>query len=158
MRQLKGLFSSYFCYNKKFLIYNLVSKNLKVKYRRSYLGFFWTALTPISMALMYYFVFQVVLQLQMPQYLVFILVGILPWSFLNLTVLEGMEGVVGNVALLSKVPVPIQVFAFSGAVTNLINLFLSMPIFILASLWTGVALGWPALFLAYYFLVLFLFV
>jgi hypothetical protein len=62
-----------FCTSKKYLIYNMVGRNLKVKYRRSILGLFWTLAHPLSMTAIYYFVFKVVLKVQMPHYLVFML-------------------------------------------------------------------------------------
>src|SRR5690349_2939222 len=45
-----------FCLGKKFLVYNMVSRNLKIKYRRSILGVVWTLLSPMAMTFVYYFV------------------------------------------------------------------------------------------------------
>src|SRR4051794_1756265 len=85
-----------FCLGKKFLVFNLVSRNLKIKYHRSVLGLFWTLINPLAITLIFYFVFKVVLNVQIPHYLAFILSGMLPWSFFNQTMMEGMEAIVAN--------------------------------------------------------------
>src|SRR3954471_24738544 len=92
----------FFCFGKKFLVFNLVSRNLKIKYRRSVLGVFWTLLSPLAMAVIYYFVFRVVLNVRIDHYAVFILSGVLPWSFFGVTTLEGLDSILGNGSLISK--------------------------------------------------------
>ncbi len=145
-----------FCVGKKFLIFNLVSKNLKVKYRKSALGALWTLLVPIAMALVYYFVFKVILKVQLPHYLAFIVTGIFIWNFVAMTLLEGMESIVGNWGLLSKVPIPTQIFPYVGALTNLVNLAISFPILIAVSLLSGVPLGPSLILIPFLFINLFL--
>jgi ABC-type polysaccharide/polyol phosphate export permease len=147
----------YFCLGRKFLVFNLVGRNLKVKYRRSVLGVLWTLLSPLAMALTYYLVFKMVMKVQIPHYVAFVLSGILPWSFFSQTVMEGVDSVAGNGALITKVPVPIQVFPLVGTLTNLVTLSFAVPILIGASLVTGVVLGPSVVLLVYYFLALFLF-
>lgn len=146
----------FFCLGKKFLVFNLVSRNLKVKYRRSFFGFLWTILSPMAMAVVYYFVFKVVLKIQIPRYLVFILSGILPWTFFAQTLAEGMESIVGNLGLISKISVQAQVFPFVGSLTNLVTLTLTIPILICASMISGVSAAPSLVMLLYYFGTLFL--
>src|SRR5690349_10337533 len=114
-----------FCFSKKFLVFNLVSKNLKTKYHRSFLGIFWTLISPLSMGLVYFFAFKVVMKVQQPHYLALLLCGVLPWSFFSQTLGEGTESIVNSFGLLSKVPIPLPVFPFVGALTNLTTLMLS---------------------------------
>lgn len=144
-----------FCLGKKFLVYNLVSRNLKIKYHRSAIGLFWTFLSPLSSALVFYFVFKIVLNVGIPHYLAFILAGVLPWAFFNQTIFEGMESIIGNLGLISKVPIPTQVFPFVGALTNLVTLTLAIPIIIGAAVFSGVHLGSSLIFVPFYFLCLF---
>src|SRR4051812_32784739 len=146
----------FFCFGKKFLVFNLVSRNLKIKYRRSVLGVFWTLLSPLAMAVIYYFVFRVVLNVKIEHYAVFILSGVLPWSFFGVTTLEGLDSILGNGSLISKVPVPTQVFPFVVSVTNLVTLALSFPVLLGAALISGVHIGWPVLMLPVYVAALFL--
>ncbi|MBU6374543.1 MAG: ABC transporter permease [Bdellovibrionales bacterium] len=122
-----------FCTGKKFLVYNMVSRNLKIKYRRSVLGIFWTLLNPLALATIYYFVFKVVMNVQLPNYLPFILSGVLPWAFFSQSVSESTESFVANAGLLTKVPVPIQVFPYVGVLTNFVTLVLATPIILVAA-------------------------
>jgi ABC-type polysaccharide/polyol phosphate export permease len=145
-----------FCVGKKFLVFNIVTRNLKIKYRRSALGFFWTLLNPLAMAAVYYFVFRIILKVEIPNYLIFVLSGVLPWSFFAQTLMEGMESLVANWGLITKIPIPIQVFPFVGALTNLVTLFLSLPILILIAVVSGAPLGPSLLLLPIYFSLLFL--
>ena len=145
-----------FCLGKKFLVYNLVGRNLKIKYRRSFFGFLWTLLVPLSMAAVYFCVFKLILKVSIPNYLVFILSGVLPWTFFAQTVMEGMESIVGNQGLITKVPVPLQVFPLVGTVTNMITFILSIPIMLGASLYWRIPFGFHTLTIAYFSLCLFL--
>ncbi|MEK7691631.1 MAG: ABC transporter permease, partial [Bdellovibrionota bacterium] len=144
-----------FCVGKKFLVFNLVARNLKVKYRRSVFGIFWTLLSPLAMATVFYFVFKIILQVTIPHYLVFVLSGMLPWTFFAQTVMEGLESIVGNGSLITKVPVPTHVFPFVGTVTNLITLVLALPILILVAIISEAPIGGPPLLLGVYVFALF---
>jgi lipopolysaccharide transport system permease protein len=108
------------------------------------------------MTSVFYFVFKVVLNIQVPHYLAFVLSGMLPWSFFNQTVLEGMESLVQSLGLISKVPIPLQVFPFVGSITNLITLILATPVLIGAAILTDVPLSSSLLLLPVYYGVLFL--
>lgn len=145
-----------FCLGKKFLVFNMVSRNLKIKYRRSILGIFWTLLSPMAMAMVYYFVFKLVLNVKVPHYLPFILSGVLPWAFFSQSLIEGLESIVVNWGLISKVPIPIQVFPFVGTLTNLVTLCLGLPIVIGIAVVSGVNLGASLLLLPFYFFALFI--
>lgn len=145
-----------FCFGRKFLVFNLVGRNLKVKYRRSFLGLFWTLLSPLAMTLIYYFVFKVILNIKVPHYLAFILSGVFPWAFFSQSVLEGMESIVGNWGLLSKVPIPLQIFPYVGTVTNLVTLCLALPVLLGMSIVSGVRLGASLILLVFYLTALFL--
>lgn len=131
----------FFCLNHRFLVSNLITRNLKVKYRRSFAGILWTLLAPLSLALLYFFVFRVILKVSQPHYLAFVLSGVLPWSFVAQSLAEGVDSLVSNWALISKVPVPTQVFPYVGTLTNFINLLIAIPVAITASIISGVELG-----------------
>jgi ABC-type polysaccharide/polyol phosphate export permease len=145
-----------FCLGKKFLVFNLVGRNLKVKYRRSVLGVLWTLVSPLSMVCVFYFVFKLILKVQMPHYLAFLVGGMIPWSFYQQSVMEGLDSVLGNSSLISKIPIPVQVFPFVGTLTNFITLVIALPIMIGVSIFSGVELGGSVILLPYLFLCLFL--
>jgi lipopolysaccharide transport system permease protein len=144
-----------FCVGKKYLVFNLVGRNLKVKYRRSVLGLLWTLVSPLALTFIFYFVFKVIMKVQVPHYLAFLVSGIIPWSFFSQTISEGLDGIVGNTGVVAKVPVPIQVFPFIGSVTNFVTLLLAFPIIFGVSIFTDVHLGSSVLLLPVLFFALF---
>ncbi len=146
----------FFCLGKKYLVFNLVSRNLKVKYRRSIFGVLWTLLAPVGTAIVYYFVFKVILAVRIAQYPLFIMTGVMFWTFFAQTVMESMESLVGNWGLISKVPIPLQIFPYTGALTNLVNLLISLPVLVGVAFASGVVPGWSFLLLPYYAFCLFL--
>lgn len=132
---------NFLCLRDKFLLWNLVSRNLKLKHRRSYLGFFWILADPALNALVYYFVFQIIARLAVPNYLLHLFAGLLPWTFFVQTITSGMESIVGNRALITKTPVNLNVFPLSITLTNLINFSFALPVLFLLPFFFGQQLG-----------------
>ncbi len=156
MRLIYQVLFDYFCFGKKFLVYNMVSRNIKSKYDRSIIGLGWTLLSPMMLAVIYYIVFKKVMLVQMEHYLAFTLSGVLPWAFFSQCVMEGMDSIVGNTGLVSKIPLPLQVLPFVNALTNLITLSASIPILVVVSAFQGIPLGWHTLMVFYFYIILFL--
>ncbi len=140
-----------FCLNKKFLVFNLVNRNLKIKYRRSFFGYFWTILAPVMISMIYYFVFKVVMKVDRPHYLPFILAGVLPWSFFSQSISEATESIVVNQGLISKIPIPIHVFPYVVSITNFSTLFFSLPVIFILALVSGVQASLTMLWVFYFF-------
>jgi ABC-type polysaccharide/polyol phosphate export permease len=150
--------TDFFCLGKKFLVFNLVNRNLKAKYHRSFLGWLWTMASPLAMAIVYYFTFKVVLKVQQPHFLTLLLGGVLPWSFCAQTLNEGTDAIVGSVGLLSKVPIPLPTFPLVGAITNFITLLLAMPILFGVAIMNNSPLSGSVLLLPLYYGLLLLFI
>lgn len=146
----------YFCLHRKFLILNLVQRNLKLKYRKSILGVFWSLLVPLASAAVYFAVFKFVMKVNIPNYLLFVMTGILPWTFFATTVSQGMESIVSNSTILNKVPIPAQSFPLSESLTSFTNLILSIPAILIVIVITGASWSW--LYLLGFFFLLTLFI
>lgn len=143
------------CLRHKFLVYNLVGRNLKLKYRESAIGYFWSILIPLITALTYYVVFQRIMNVPVPYYLTFILSGVLPWAFFAQSVTEGMESLRGNASLLGKIPMPPHVFPYVGTVTHMVTLLFSLPVILGVAILSGLSLGLPTFLVLYYLALLF---
>jgi ABC-type polysaccharide/polyol phosphate export permease len=81
---------------------------------------------------------------------------VLPWTFFSQTLIEGMDSLVGNWGLITKVPVPVQIFPYVGALTNLVTLFLSLPIIMGIAFFSGVSIGFSIVLLPVLLLALFM--
>lgn len=119
----------------------MVLKNLKVRYRGSLLGLLWTALIPAFTSVIYFFIFKYIMKVTVDNYLVFIMSGLMPWTFFSQTLTAGLESLVNNHALLNKVPIPPQSLVLSESYTYIINLILSLPVLLCIILMSRVSIG-----------------
>jgi len=140
---------------RKNLLYNIVGRNLKLKYRQSYMGMLWTLLIPAFSAIIYYFVFQIIMKVQIPNYLLFVLSGLVPWTFLSGTALGAMESIVLHGYLINKVPVPPSIFPLTETITGFINFLLAIPILFIVAFITQAPINFSVFYLPLLFALLF---
>jgi ABC-type polysaccharide/polyol phosphate export permease len=108
------------------LIRNLVARDLKVRYRNSILGFLWCLLNPLLMMGVFTFVFTVLMRNNLPNYPVFILVGILAWNYHSTAVSAAITSITSNSALVMKVYFPREVLPISVVLSNGVNFVLAL--------------------------------
>jgi ABC-2 type transport system permease protein len=108
------------------LIWALALKELKIRYKRSILGFLWALLNPMLLCLVLSVVFSKLMQSPKPDFPVFLLSVLLPWTFFSQSLTYAAESIVGNGDLIKKVRVAKLVFPVAAVVSNMINLFLSL--------------------------------
>ncbi len=123
------------------LLLNLVIRDLKVKYRNSILGYFWSLLDPLLTTLLFIVVFSLIVRIQVENYPVFLITAILPWGFLNGSLMGAVVSISGNSNLIKKVYFPRQIFPFSIIISNLINFILGLAVFIPLLLFFKINLG-----------------
>ena len=134
------------------LIYTLVARDLKVRYRRSVIGFLWSMLQPLLMMMVLHFVFSTVFTLELKgtgirSYPIFVLSGILFWNFFQQSIVSSMNSLRANAHILQKLPVPMAVFPIANVISGLVNLLLALiPLFGLL-LYHGHPIGSQLLFL-----------
>ena len=119
------------------LIWALALKELKLRYKRSALGFLWALLNPLLLMLVTTMVFSTLLKMSIPHYAIFVLSMILPWTFFSQSLSYAAESVVGNGDLIKKVRVAKIVFPLAAVASNMINLLLSLIPLILIVLIMG---------------------
>jgi ABC-2 type transport system permease protein len=113
-------------YRYRELIWELALKELKIRYKRSVLGFLWALLNPALLMLVLTLVFATVMRFAIPHYAIFLLSVLLPWTFFAQSLSYAVESIVGNGDLIKKVRVAKLVFPMAALVSNLINLGLSL--------------------------------
>ncbi len=129
------------------LVLALVSRELKVRYRRSAIGFTWTMLQPLLMMLVLQVVFSALFRFQLVNYPVYAMAGILFWNFFSQSVVASMNSLRGNAQLLKKVPVPKAVFPIATVASGVINLVFALVPLMLILVFTGHPLTPSLLFL-----------
>ena len=113
----------------RFLILNLVHKELTVKYRGSALGFLWSLLNPIAQIVVYSYAFHYVIRVKIsgPYHVVgFFMVGVLAWNFTAMAVRSAPITLVSQASLLRKILFPYEVLPVSLVLSNLVQFLLSI--------------------------------
>jgi homopolymeric O-antigen transport system permease protein len=118
-------FSELYCYRE--LIWNLVVRDLKVRYKNSVLGVLWSLLNPLLMTMVFTIVFTLMLpNNEIEHFPLFFLCGFLPWSFLAATLIGGTGSIVNNSGLIKKVYFPREILPVSVVLSNLVNFLVAL--------------------------------
>jgi len=115
------------------LVWNLVVRDLKVRYKNSVLGVLWSWLNPLFMMVVYTIVFTVMRQssngnVPNRQFPVFILCALLPWNFFSMAVTQSVSSIVENGNLVKKVYFPREILPLSVVLSNLVNFGISLMV------------------------------
>lgn len=108
------------------LLYNLVVRDLKVRYKNSVLGVAWSLLNPLFMALVFTVVFTVMQPSNIERFPVFVLCGLLPWNFFLSSITGATGSIVNNAHLVKKVYFPREVLPLSIVLSNMVNFLLAL--------------------------------
>ncbi len=108
------------------LLYELVHRDLTVRYKRSVLGFLWTMLHPLLLMLIFVVVFSTMFRFQTQHYETYFLSAYIAWNFFSQTVVTAMTSVAWNGPLMKRVRVPPSIFTLATVVSGLANLGLSL--------------------------------
>lgn len=126
------IFKTYFMIKKySFLIEQIVSRDFKVKYKRSLLGVFWSLLNPLLTMLVQYMIFSQLFKQDIENYPIYLLSGTVIFSFFSEGVSLALGAIIENATLITKVYVPKYIYPVTRVLSSLINLLLSLiPLFI----------------------------
>ena len=119
------------------LLLNLVRRDLAVRYKRSALGFVWSFLNPLLMMLVFTIVFMVVKSTSVRSYPLFVLCGLLPWTFLAGSLSGAARSITANANLIDKVHFPREVLPLAVVLANFVHFLLSLVVFIPIALLLG---------------------
>jgi lipopolysaccharide transport system permease protein len=129
------------------LVVLLVLRDLKVRYKRSVLGMAWTLLNPLLQMAVYTVVFSKVIRLGVPNYPVFLLAGLLPWTLVSVGTTGSAFSLLNNQALIRKVAVPQAVYPIAVVASKLVDLCMSLAPLAVIAVVVGVRPGSSWLFL-----------
>ena len=148
----------------RFLLAQLVSRDFKLKYKRSVLGVLWSLLYPVLMMLVMSAVFQNIFKFSTPgkSYLVYVMSGLVMWNYFSEASNLAMSSVFGNFSLINKVYMPKYIFPLSKCLVVGINFLLTLiplyaVILIESTKYENLSLNIYHLALPYAYVCLFLF-
>ena len=132
-------------YKSRDLLWNLTLRELRTKYRRSFLGWAWSMLNPLSQILIYGFVFGTLFDSTPPvgdpsgldNFALWLLCGLLPWNFFSLVTSLGLGAVSANSGLVRRVAFPREVLVFSNALHACVQFSIEMSLLLIIMLIAG---------------------
>ena len=124
-------------YKYRWLLEQLIARDLKKKYRKSILGYLWSVLNPLLMMLIMTIVFSKLFRFQIPNYSVYLLSGQLIFTFFGEATSIGMQGILANGAMIKKVYLPKYIFPFSSVLSSFTTMVFSLVALLIVMIATG---------------------
>lgn len=128
-------------YDYRELLKNNVKKDIRGRYKQSVLGVIWTFLNPLLQLAVYAFIFPLILKTTQPYYVIFVCVGLIPWTFFTATISQSTWAVVGNGNIVKKVYFPREILPISIVTSNMVNFLISTIIIIAFCLGYGLGIS-----------------
>lgn len=128
---IKALLQPFISY--KYLLFQLTQKEIKARYKQSFIGYAWVMLNPLSQLVVYSFVFSLVFRFadkQIP-YVIFLFAGLLPWTLLQSSISSATQSLVNNIALIRKVNFPREIIPYSMIAAKFVDFLFSALVFLL---------------------------
>ena len=131
------------------LLQQLVLRDLKVKYRRSVLGYLWSLLNPLLMMCVMTLVFSFVFRFDIDNYPVYVIIGQTIWNFFFEATNMSMDSILVNSALIKKVYIPKLIFPFSRVSSSFVTMVFSLMAILIVMIFTHVKFTWALLALPF---------
>lgn len=132
--------ANFFSDMKKFmpLLKNLVSKDFKLKYRRSVLGIAWSVLNPLFTMLVITTVFGKLLKIEVENFASYYIVGFAIWNFFSEATSLSLSSILNSAPLIKKVYIPKYIFPLEKCIFSLVNFFFTLIAVVIVMLCQGV--------------------
>ncbi len=133
-------------YNYRQMIFSLVKKELRGRYKGSVLGFLWTFINPLLQLLVYTFVFSVVMPFgTIDKYYIHLFVALVPWLFFSGSLTGGSVSIIAQKDMVKKIYFPREIMPISYVLSGFINMLFSFIIIFIVLLVSGVGISISAL-------------
>lgn len=129
-------------YQYRELLKTSIKKEIRGKYKASFLGVLWSFINPLLQVLVYAIVFPYMMRDTGDDYIIYLVTGILPWTFFQTVINECVISVKKNSGIIKKVYFPRVILPLSSAISGLINFFISCLIILFFCLIFKVGFSW----------------
>lgn len=147
MKNLKELWA----YREMF--YNLVKKDLRTRYKGSFLGFLWTFVNPLLQLVVYSIVFSTIMPVETEKYYLYLFVALIPWIFFVTCLQGGAVSILGGKDLVKKIYFPRLIIPLSVVGAGFMNMIFSMGVVFAVLIFSGMGLSWQIIWLPLVMLV-----
>ena len=139
-----------------FLFEELVKRDFKKRYKRTYLGIFWSMLAPLLNLLVMALVFTRFFGAEIPHYIIYLFAGNLIFFYFKESTNGGMQSLIVNSNIIKVIKAPKYIFLLSRNVSSLLNFSITLILFFIFAAVDGVPFSVNFLFLLYPIICLFL--
>ena len=144
-------------YKYRQLLRSNVKKEIRGKYKGSFLGVLWSFVSPLLMTLVYAIVFPFLLRNGQDHYTTYIVIGILPWVWCTNTISQGTPSILNNGGIIKKVFFPREVLPISVVTSGLVNFIISCLIILIFLFFSGIGYSFNILYLPLIMIVQYVF-
>lgn len=134
-------------YKYRELLKTNVKKEIRGKYKGSFLGVLWSFVNPLLMTLVYAIVFPFLLRSTEPHYVTFVVIGVLPWTWFSTTIALGTTSILANAGIIKKVYFPREILPISVVTSGMVNFLISCLIICIFLICSGIGFSPYILFL-----------
>ena len=145
-------------YSYRELLKTSVKKELRSKYKNSFLGVLWSFLNPLLQILVYTIIFSLILKSQKEHYAIFLCAGLVPWNFFSVTINKSAFSVIENGNIIKKVYFPREIIPIAVVLAEGINFFISTIIILGFVILGGIGISKYIIFYPLIFLIQSLFI
>lgn len=124
-------------YDYREMIYSLIKRDLRGRYKGSVLGFFWTFLNPLFQLVVYTIVFSTIMRMDYDKYYLFLFVALIPWIFFSTSVAGGASCIWSQKDMVNKIYFPREVLPIAHVTCQLVNMLLSFVVIFAVLIVTG---------------------
>jgi len=133
----------------------LAWSDFKLRFHGSVLGIFWSFLRPLLLFSVLYIVFSKLVRFDIPNYALYLLLGIILWNFFVEATNSSLASIDGKTTLIKKVSFPRTIIVLSATITAFISLLFNLLVFFLFFTFTDLTLSASAILLTIYLISLF---
>lgn len=115
-------------YKYRELLKSNIKKEIRGKYKGSFLGILWSFVNPLLSVLVYAIVFPIILKNSQEHYVTYLIIGIIPWTYFTTTIAQGTSTILINAGIIKKVYFPREILPISVVTSGLVNFLISCVI------------------------------
>lgn len=127
------------------MIFSLVKKDLRGRYKGSVLGFLWTFINPMLQLVVYTIVFSFILKTNIERYYLYLFVALIPWIFFSSSITVGSASIVAQKDLIKKIYFPRMVIPISYVTSSFVNMLLCFIVIFAVIIVSGAGINFLAL-------------
>lgn len=128
-------------YEYRDMIFSLVHRELRGRYQKSVLGMLWTFLNPLCQIVVYTFVFTKIFPSNIPKYYMYLMTGMIPWTFFTEALGQGAGCIVANSEMTKKIYFPREVLTIASVTAKFVNMLLAMIVVFVFLVASGVGIS-----------------